>query len=173
MKRTLSAFLGFLFVAGIVYFYNQYPIKTIKVISDSMNPTIVKGDRLFMIEFKPDKPRNVKHGDIISLKNPDEGDMELVKRVIALGGDHVNIKKGNLYLNKKEVKEHYLKEKNIVYEYGPVEIPEGEVFVLGDNRNNSWDSSVWGSVPKEDILGKAILVYYPRSHFGSYLGTKP
>lgn len=129
--------------------------------SKSMEPTIRPGDRMVLIESKA-----LKRGDIIIFKNSQEPKQYLVKRLIGLPGDVVEVAGGRLYLNGKPVDEPYLKESLIVYNYGSTQVPPDKLFVLGDNRNESDDSSVWGFLPAENLRGKVIFCYWPSRRLG-------
>lgn len=108
-----------------------------------------------------------ERGDIIVFEAPDNNDTLYVKRVIGLPGDTVEIKNGITYVNGEALSEPYLREPQ-EGEYGPFEVPEEAVFVMGDNRNNSNDARFWNTkyVPYENIQGKAYLIYWPFSSFG-------
>jgi len=127
----------------------------------SMEPTILPGDRIVLV-----KTGILKRSDIIIFKNPENTEAYLVKRVIGLPGDLLEVTGGQLYRNGKPPDEPYLKESFIVYRYGPVRVPAGKLFVLGDNRNNSSDSSVWGFLPSEDLRGRVVFRYWPLNRLG-------
>ena len=127
----------------------------------SMEPTIRPGNRMVLI-----KTGGLRRGDIIIFKNSEDTETYLIKRVIGLPGDVVEIAGGQLYLNGKPMDEPYLKESFIIYEYGPAQVPPKNLFVLGDNRNNSDDSSVWGFLPAENMRGKVIFRYWPPNRLG-------
>ena len=147
----VSAFLFFSVEKGGFFYTN----------SQSMEPTILPKDKMVLV-----KTGVLKRGDIIIFKNPKDMNAYLVKRLIGLPGDTVEIGGGQLYLNNKPMDEPYLKNKHIVYEYGPAQVPPENLFVLGDNRNNSEDSSIWGFLPAENVRGKVIFRYWPLNHFG-------
>jgi signal peptidase I len=129
--------------------------------SKSMEPTIKPGDRMILT-----KPGVLKRDDIVIFRDPQEPKEYLVKRLIGLPGDVVEVTWGRFYRNGKPVEEPYLKESFIVYIYGPAQVPTKSLFVLGDNRNNSEDSSVWGFLPNEELRGKVIFRYWPPDRFG-------
>mmetsp|Transcript_5026 Transcript_5026/g.10977 ORF Transcript_5026/g.10977 Transcript_5026/m.10977 type:complete len:342 (+) Transcript_5026:62-1087(+) len=146
--------------------------------STSMYPTFQIGDQL-MVEkisgawFK----RRLSRGDVVIFSPPQSmidvmeneyggHDMKrgeaLIKRVVALEGDQVQVKKGKLYVNHEEQRETYTKEPNGAnYKFGPVFVPKDNVLVLGDNRNESLDGHIWGCLPVDKVIGRAMLVYWP------------
>jgi len=94
-----------------------------------------------------------------------EADTALIKRVIGIPGDKVEVRDGNLYLNDIAQK-NYVFDKNINYSIGPFIVPEESLWVMGDNRNNSMDSHIWGFLPYEKVFGKAIYRYWPFNKIG-------
>ncbi|MDD3654234.1 MAG: signal peptidase I [Desulfotomaculaceae bacterium] len=129
--------------------------------SPSMLPTLQVGDRL-LIEKVSFRVSGIDRGDIIVFKAPPASRLDevLIKRVVGLPGDTVLIKKGTVYVNGNPQVEPYQLEKPRE-DFKPFTVPENSVFVMGDNRNNSYDSRFWGVVPMELIIGKAWLCYYP------------
>jgi len=125
----------------------------------SMFPTLDNHERLIVNKavFYFQKPQK---GDIIVFNYSAHRDF--IKRVVAMEGDIVEIKKGRLYVNNLLVDEPYIKN-NIMTDFGPVVVPRGHAFVLGDNRNNSMDSRdpAVGFIPLERIKGKAMFVFWP------------
>ena len=94
-------------------------------------------------------------------------DDDMLKRVIGLPGDVVQVTGGRLYVNNQLIEEPYL-EQDMEYEFGPVTVPEGNVLLLGDNRNASFDAHMWSNpfVPLENVKGKAFFIYWPVECFG-------
>lgn len=127
----------------------------------SMEPTLVPGE-ILMVSKLQYKFREVGHGDIITFRFPLDPDRNFIKRVIGLPGDEVDIHAGEVFVNGRQLFEPYISAKPL-YE-GSWTIPQGSLFVLGDNRNPSADSHVWGFVPLENVIGKAFLVYWPVTH---------
>ncbi len=126
--------------------------------------------------------RGPRRGDIIVFRAPDQTpgapERDFIKRVIGLPGDTVQIKDCLVFVNGKPLKETYIAQPpNSVYPTppatGPVTVPKGDLFVLGDNRNNSSDSHQWGMLPKENIIGQAWIIYWPFHHFGLLNNKKP
>lgn len=137
--------------------------------SGSMLPTLEINDRLIVdklgYHFK-----DPKRGDIVVFKPTAKLEEEnfkdaFIKRVIGLPGDKVKVKAGVVYVNDIPLEEQYIEEEPD-YEYGPVTVPENEYLVLGDNRNNSYDSHYWGFVPREHIIGQAVIRFWPFDRMG-------
>lgn len=147
--------------------------------SPSMHPSIEIGDQI-VVEKITKLWRDYKRGDVISFKPtpsllasvdiPIDESTGFVKRIVALEGDVVEIKKGRLLINGAKQDEPYTSEL-ANYDFGPFAVPRGCVFVLGDNRNDSVDSHVWGALPKANIIGRATLKYWPLDHFGRVPAT--
>jgi len=106
-----------------------------------------------------------QRGEVIILWPPFESDTPFIKRVIAVPGDTVEVRNGKVFINDISLNEEYIKEPPR-YTMPPETIPEGEYFVLGDNRNIANDSRYWGTVPRENIIGKAWFVYWPPGRLG-------
>jgi signal peptidase I len=134
----------------------------VRVENVSMRPTLEPGQFLLVnrVSYKLGKPHI---GDIIVFHAPGVSDLDYIKRVIGLPGDEVRIDNGSVYVNDHPLYEPYISE--IPNYTGSWTVPEGEYFVLGDNRNNSSDSHLWGFVPEEDVVGRALLIYWPFSDF--------
>jgi signal peptidase I len=135
--------------------------------TDSMAPLIQPGDYLIVNVFRY-HVREPKRGDIAVFQAPPAAEnpqATFVKRVIGLPGDTIKITDGALYRNGKFVREPYLAEP-MNYEFpgfGHVyTVPAGKIFVLGDNRNTSDDSHIWGSLPRANLLGRVLCIYWPR-----------
>lgn len=133
--------------------------------SGSMQPTLQVGDRIivskFTYRFWPPQ-----RGDVVVFKYPLDPSRDFVKRLIAFGGETVALKDSKLYINNQQVLENYLPAGLYFNDFGPVRVPPGHYLALGDNRNNSDDSRVWGPLPKEYMIGKAILIYWPPQRIG-------
>jgi signal peptidase I len=103
-------------------------------------------------------------GDIIVFHYPRDPSQEFIKRVVGLPGDQVNITDGHIYVNGQRLEEPYI---SISPNYlGNWSVLENQLFVLGDNRNNSLDSHNWGTVPMDYVIGKALFIYWPLSTLG-------
>jgi signal peptidase I len=106
-----------------------------------------------------------QRGDIIVFRYPKDRSRDFIKRVIAVPGDVVEIKNGTVYINGQALQEDYTAAAPN-YPMAPERVPPGSYFVLGDNRNNSSDSHVWGLVPEDHIIGRAWLSYWPPDRWG-------
>lgn len=128
-----------------------------RIDGSSMNPTLQDSQYLLVnnVSYFFDGP---ERGDIIVFKHPSQ-DLNLIKRVIGVPGDHIEISNQIVTVNDIELDEPYI-QADPTYD-GVWDIQEGSYFVLGDNRNNSSDSHSWNALPEENILGKAMVVYWP------------
>jgi signal peptidase I len=166
LKKWAKEWIPSLLIAFVATFtVNTYVAQAFKVPSGSMEPTIQIDDRLIMekmVSFT-----DFQFGDIIVFYPPLPEHEKYVKRLIGLPGDTIEIKGGYLYRNGQKIDEPYLSER-MNYSYGPVTVPENKYFFLGDNRNDSYDSHLWPTpfVDKKEMIGKAILRYYPFTHVG-------
>lgn len=138
----------------------------------SMFPTFEIGDQ-FLVDKVSKYVRESETGDIVVFEPPqalrERGYRKkdaFIKRVIARGGDTVTITQGKLVVNGEAREEPFVNE-DPNYEWGPGEVPQGFVMVLGDNRNNSYDSHIWGFLPEKNIIGKALVRYWPPSRIGA------
>lgn len=137
--------------------------------SSSMENTLEINDRL-LIEKISYHFRQPERGDIVVFSPTDKLIKQnfkdaFIKRVIGLPGETIEVKGGRVYVNNQPLRENYIKDKP-TYNYGPVTVTEGEYLVLGDNRNNSYDSHYWGFVPKENIIGRAAVRFWPMNRIG-------
>ena len=139
--------------------------------SDSMVPTLQIGDRLVVekVAYRFHLPQT---GDIVVFDPPQQllnfgysPDKAFIKRVIGTPGDIVQVTKGKVYLNQQPLTEPYIAEAP-AYEMVPVRVPADQYFVMGDNRNNSNDSHVWGFLPRQNIIGRAVFRFFPFNHLG-------
>ena len=144
----------------------QFIIKPYVIPSPSMEPTLVEGDRVLVSRLSYHF-RDPERGDIIVFQPPGYQDSEpFIKRVVAVAGDTVSVHNGALWVNGEAQDEPYLKEYPILDDYPEVTIAPGHVWAMGDNRNNSGDSRVFGPVSEDAIIGVAFAIYWPPGDLG-------
>lgn len=164
----------------IALFIRAYIVQAFKIPSGSMVPTLLVGDHLLVNKFiyginPPFSEKKIlifetpKRGDIIVFKYPEDPDRDFIKRVIAVEGDVVEGKNKKIYVNGIELKEPYVRHADSSIHpreldprdnFGPIKVPPGKVFVMGDNRDQSYDSRFWGFVDLKDVKGKALIIYW-------------
>ena len=169
MRNFLRDVLGALILAGVIFFTLQITLQTFVIVGPCMEPGLQSGQRILInkIAYAFGEP---ERGDVIIFTPPDnpEGD-PFIKRIIALPGESVEIKQGKVYIYKNgnviELNEpHYIDPPR--YTYDMYTVPENEYFVLGDNRNIAYDSHSWGTLPRQNIIGKAWLRIWPLDEWG-------
>jgi signal peptidase I len=162
---------GALLVALVV---RTFLVQAFWIPSASMEPTLHEGDRVLVNKLSYDL-HDVHHGDVIVFERPDEPSdvphpedeiQDLIKRVIALPGDVIEARDGIVYINDEPLEESYLAPDTPTTDLPRQEIPEGKVFVMGDNRTNSHDSRRFGPVDESSIVGRAFLRIYPLDDIG-------
>lgn len=186
-KSVAREYLEALLIAGIFLgFSNTFLVKTFYIPSGSMKPTLLIGDHLFVNRYiyGPDggplaaltPAREPVRGDIVVFRSPREPETDLVKRLIGIPGDRIEIVLKELYLNGELVDDSayvqhvdQLTYPDVPYvspearrrdNFGPFVVPEDHYFFLGDNRDESYDSRFWGSVPRQYIKGRALMIYW-------------
>lgn len=137
--------------------------------SGSMEPTLQINDRLIIDKLSYDF-ENPQRGDIVVFNPTPALQTEhfhdaFIKRVIGLPGETVEVQSGQVLINDRPLVESYIAAKP-TYHFGPVTVPPNSYLVLGDNRNDSYDSHYWGFVPRSDIVGRAVFRFYPFNHVG-------
>ena len=144
-----------------------YVVQAFKVQGTSMVPELRNGERILVNKFIYNF-RSISRGDVVVFWYTEDPDVSFIKRVVALPGDSVEIKRGKLLVNGELVDEPYVKPEYIDRRSFPSqEIRAGHYFVLGDNRRGSNDSRSWGLVPQRYIYGKAFLRIWPPGEFGT------
>ncbi len=164
----------------LALFIRTFVVQAFKIPSGSMQPTLKIGDHILVNKFiygvKLPYVRTTiipvsspERGDIIVFKYPEAPDKDFIKRVIGIPGDTVQIKKKQVFVNGKPVRHEYgmHTDSNVIPgrvnhrdNYGPETVPEGSYFVMGDNRDNSYDSRFWGFVKESAIKGEAFIIYW-------------
>ncbi|MGD8405823.1 MAG: signal peptidase I [Anaerolineales bacterium] len=158
VKRFFVDLLETIVLAVVLFFAINTVSARVRVDGFSMVPTLQDGEyvlvnRLAYRNSLPDR------GDIIVFESPQVSDLDLIKRVIGLPGDTIRISGGEVQVNGQVLDEPYIAAAPVYT--GEWSVPEGNLFVLGDNRNDSSDSHAWGLLPIENVIGKSILIYWP------------
>lgn len=180
-KSLIREYIEAILIALLLaLFIRAYIIQAFKIPSGSMIPTLLIGDhilvnkfiygtkipfsdKLFLVFNRPEK------GDIIVFKYPEDPKKDFIKRVIATEGDSIDSKDKVIYVSGKKVIEPYVyhSDRNIRPEgndvrdnFGPLIVPPGKIFVMGDNRDQSYDSRYWGFVDIKEVKGEALIIYW-------------
>ena len=159
MMKYIRDIVVTVIAAVIIFLVLQVTIGSFKVYGMSMMPSIKNGEYIIVnkVVYYFQEPRR---GDVIVFHSPRSPENDLIKRVIGLPGDEIEVKNGKIYINQKPLEEHYITEPP-TYKYPNIEVPDNSYFVLGDNRNNSSDSHTGWFLPRENIIGKAWVSYWP------------
>jgi signal peptidase I len=153
-------------VVLIVFIYQP-----VKVEGTSMMPTLTDQERIFINKFTYRFGfSSIERGDTVVFWYPQDTSKSYIKRVIGVPGDRVRVEGGQVYVNGSTLSEDYVPPENRDFsswrDGREQTVPEGRYFVLGDHRNQSSDSRMWGYVPRENIYGKAVFVYWPLAKMG-------
>ena len=155
-----------------------FVVQAFKIPTGSMRPTLLEGDLILVNKFIygakipfTDKRlpvlRDFKRGDVIVFIYPEDTKKDFIKRLVGLPGDEVEIKKGSIYVNGTPLADsvfnnrYYYNRGDFGVEGTKIIVPKDNYFVLGDNSASSKDSRYWGFVPRDNILGEAIVIYWP------------
>jgi signal peptidase I len=134
--------------------------------SESMVPTLMVWDRVLINKLAYDLAEP-ERGDIVLFRSPNGGEDPLIKRVVGLPGEEIEFRAGTLYIDGDAQPEPYLAGRRPAGEsYGPKRVPEDHVFVMGDNRDNSFDSRFFGPVPMENLIGESLFRFWPPNRAG-------
>ena len=163
----------------LAMFIRTFFIQAFKIPSGSMRPTLIERDRLMVnkIRYGPKVPfsknkrfpglSEPKRGDVLVFIYPVDPSRDFIKRLVGFGGETIEIKDGDIYVNGALIEDPVIKD-NYYYnrgEYGKkgvaIEVPKDHYFVLGDNSGSSSDGRFWGYIPKENVIGRAELIYWP------------
>jgi signal peptidase I len=174
-KRIIKEYIEPIVIAVLIaLFIRAFIVQAFKIPSSSMEPTLLVGDHLLVNKFiygvripytniKFFQYKKPKRGDIIVFIFPKDRSKDFIKRVIGTEGEKVAIIHNKIYINDKMIDDlwgHFTITRPSIEEYGPVKVPEGFLFVMGDNRDNSQDSRFWGFVNINEVKGKAFIVYF-------------
>jgi signal peptidase I len=188
VRRLAREFVETFVLALLIFLVVRAALQNFRVEGSSMDPVLHNGQYLIVNKaiytrvnlktisrFLPfidpgDNPdrylfRAPQRGDVVVFRFPGNPNRDFIKRIIGEPGDTVEIKNGTVYIDGGALDEPYITSKP-TYTYGPAEVPPKQYFVLGDNRNNSYDSHVWGFLPEENIIGQAWLSYWPKDDWG-------
>ncbi|MEW6320689.1 MAG: signal peptidase I [Acidobacteriota bacterium] len=194
-KSTAREYFESIVVAIILaLFVRTFVFQAFKIPTGSMEPNLLVGDHLLVNKFvfAPSATalerlllpmRDIRRGDVVVFKYPEEPERDFIKRVIGLPGESVELRNRTVFVNGSPLVEpyaHYLYEHgesafgghegDLRVHYGPVTVPDGQYFVMGDNRDNSQDSRYWGFLPRHFVKGRALMIYWS---FGSSADPQP
>lgn len=163
----------------LALFIRTFVVQAFKIPSGSMLPTLQIGDHLLVNKFiygiripflgtRVFEFRHPQHGDVIVFIYPQDETKDFIKRVVGVPGDRIEVRNKELYINGQKADDpnaHFDSSSPPMARsprdnFGPFEVPNGQVFVMGDNRDHSHDSRFWGTVKDEEILGKAFILYW-------------
>ena len=179
-KSTFREYAEALFVAVLLaLFIRTFIVQAFKIPSGSMLPTLQIGDHILVSKLRYGirvpfvgqivKFADPRRGDIIVFVYPVDPKKDFIKRVVAAPGDQVEVRHKRIFVNDEEVDDpwgHFVDGPGTNSKltprdnFGPVEVPEDKIFVMGDNRDRSYDSRFWGFVPLDEVKGKAFLIYW-------------
>ena len=183
-KSTAREYFESIVVAVILaLFVRTFVVQAFKIPTSSMEPNLLVGDHLLVNKFvfAPTASdverallpiREIRRGDVIVFKYPEDPERDFIKRVIGLPGETVELRNQQVFINGARIDEpyaHYMLPAqgqseeasfDVRERYGPVTVPEGHLFAMGDNRDNSQDSRYWGFLPREYVKGRALLIYW-------------
>lgn len=156
IKDFLKALIMFLFL-------QTYVLQGFVIEGSCMEP-VLKSHQKILVNKIIYLFREPKVGEIVVFSFPFDTKKDFIKRVVGVAGDVIEIKDGSLYRNGKRITEDYVPE-YILGSYGPIVIPKGKICVMGDNRNNSHDSRIWGLLDIKYVKGRAEVVFWPIKDF--------
>jgi signal peptidase I len=183
-KSTVREYFESIVIAVILaLFVRTWVVQAFKIPTGSMENNLLIGDHLLVNKFifgpSPTAVegtllpvREIRRGDIVVFKYPDQPERDFIKRVVGLPGETIELRNKKVYVNGNPVEEpyvHFLEGSHASSEvtsfdvrerYGPVTVPPEQYFVMGDNRDNSQDSRYWGFLPRHYIKGKALMIYW-------------
>jgi signal peptidase I len=169
LVRVLAEWLTIIAVAlSVALLVRATVVQAFWIPTTSMTPTLKVNDRL-LVDKVSFQVREIQRGEIIVFERPaklQEDFKDLIKRVVGLPGDTVEGRDGAVFVNGKKLAEPYLPSGLATNDFPPQQVPIDNYFVMGDNRENSWDSRYWGTVERKLVVGKAIVRVWPPSQVG-------
>ena len=173
IKNVIRETIITIVLAVVLFLGINIALQNSEIISGSMQPTLGIGERVLVYKLSYKFGHDPQRGDIIVFRPPEQvhSDTDYIKRIIGMPGDIVEIKDGAVMIHKDDGSTITLDEPYIAappnINYISEIIPEGHYFVMGDNRNSSSDSRYWGTVPRENIVGRAFWAFWPIKKFGA------
>lgn len=161
LLKLLKELLPYIIIIIVVIIIRTFIFTPVVVNGPSMMNTLHNGDVMILDKIGM-KLGGIKRFDIVVIQT---GKTKIIKRVIGMPGETISYHDNKLYINGKEVSDNHSNE--ITYDFEEVKIPDGEYYVLGDNRTDSVDSRILGTIPKNEILGHVTFIIYPFNRFGS------
>lgn len=173
LRREVRVWARDLLIAiGLALVIIVFLYQPVKVEGTSMAPLLSDQERIFINKFVY-RFEPIERGDVVVFWYPLDRTKSFIKRVIALPGERVEIRHGVVYVDGQAVQEPYVPPQyEDLSDYGPIRVPPGNYFVMGDHRISSNDSRVFGPVPRRYIYGRAEFAYWPMDHFGSLSTTE-
>ncbi len=181
-KSIVREYFESLVIAVVLaLFIRTFVVQAFKIPTGSMEPNLLIGDHLLVNKFVfgPSRSalergvlpvKDLRRRDVIVFKHPKDPERDLIKRLIGLPGETLELRQKQVYINGARLDEpyaHFMDEPSALsidldprVRYGPVTVPPGQFFVMGDNRDNSEDSRYWGFLPRENVKGKALVIYW-------------
>ena len=176
-RRGWRTLLSLVLVAALTMAVRQWVVEPRWIPSGSMLPTLQVRDLLVVDKLSTRLGCDLRLGDVVVFRPPDallamgyDSSQVLIKRVVGLAGDRVAVHGGHLERNGHAVGESWTAAP-MAYEQGEVTVPPQQLWVLGDNRNNSLDSHVWGPLPRNRVVGRALVRYWPPRRWGGLAGA--
>jgi signal peptidase I len=167
-RSLMGAVIETLLIVGaafaIAMLVQTFMFRITGILQTSMLPTIDPGDRI-IVNCMTYEFREPRRGEIVVVHDPADDKKDIIKRVIALGGDTIELVDGVLYVNGAVVDEPYVVNRDVVKGQGRFTVPEDYIYVMGDNRPLSGDSRDFGPVAEEQIIGKVVCVMWPIGHW--------
>jgi signal peptidase I len=159
IKTALRDVLETALLTLVIFLGVRLGVQNFRVEGLSMQPTL-QSNQYLLVNKAAYMFGEPQRGDIVVFRLPQDPRRDLIKRIVALPGEEVEVRGGVVYVGDKPLEEPYIRDKPL-YLFNKKKVPENEYFVLGDNRNNSFDSHVWDWLPREYLIGRAWVSYWP------------